>query len=137
MAKVYIGFDYGTKNIGVAVGQEITHTASPQDIVSAQQGQPNWQQIDSLIKEWQPCALVVGIPLNMDGSEQAITHKAKDFAEQLVSRYELPVHHVDERLTTKEVRQQLYEQGGYAKIKQANIDSYAAKLILEQWMKSL
>lgn len=137
MTKIFIGFDFGTKNIGVAVGQEITGTASPQHSLDAKNGEPNWQEVDALIKSWEPAALVVGIPFRMDGSEQHTTHAARHFSKQLQQRYALPVHHVDERLTTKEARHQLHEQGGYAKIASSNIDSLAAKLILEQWMKTL
>lgn len=137
MTKIFIGFDFGTKRIGVAVGQDLTKTASAQNSLGANHGEPKWQEVDALISSWEPCDLVVGIPYKMDGSEQHTTHAARHFAKQLQQRYSLPVHQVDERLTTKEVRQQLHEQGGYAKIANSDIDSFAAKLILEQWMNSL
>jgi putative Holliday junction resolvase len=136
MAQVYLGFDYGTKRIGTAVGQAITKTATPQKCILTQKGEPDWQAIASLIKLWEPSALVIGLPYNMDGSEQRTTTAARAFAQALQQRFQLPTHLVDERLTTKDVRQQLFEEGGYAKIQRADIDSLSAKLILEQWMRT-
>ncbi|MBN2689459.1 MAG: Holliday junction resolvase RuvX [Gammaproteobacteria bacterium] len=133
---IYLGFDFGLRKIGVAVGQLITKSASPMPILPAKDGAPNWQQLDKLIQDWQPCALVTGLPLNMDGSEHEITKAAKKFVTQLEERYKLPVHFVDERLTTKAAREFIYEQGGYKALQDSAIDSIAAKLILEDWLKA-
>ena len=129
-----LGFDFGLKRIGVAVGQTLTGTATALTTLQADKGEPNWSELEKLIKEWGPQALVVGIPLNMDSSQQTITMAAKNFANSL-QRFGLPVYEVDERLTTKEARQQLFSAGGYRAIKQAQIDSIAAKLILESWLR--
>lgn len=130
----YLSFDFGLKRIGVAVGQVITRSATPLPIVFAQEGVPNWDTIDALMKEWRPKAIVIGMPLNMDGTKQDISYAAEHFASQLQERYHLPVHLVDERLTTKEARARVFEQGGYKALKKQAIDSHAAKLILESWL---
>lgn len=132
---VLLSFDFGTKKIGVAVGQAITGIATPLSILKAENGKPNWQIIEELIKQWKAEALVIGIPYNMDGSEQNTTLMAKKFANRLSDRFKLPVYHVDERLTTVEARQALFDSMKHAKIKPGDIDCYAAKLILESWFE--
>ena len=102
--------------------------------VFCKQGIPSWVAIEKLIKQWSPQALIVGLPTSIDGSELYTTSAAKRFAKQLQKHTKLPVHLVDERLSTKEARGQLFEQGGYRKIKQSEIDSIAACVILEQWL---
>ena len=88
-----------------------------------------------MIKPWRPDALIVGIPLNMDGTEQPITLKnARHFAESLHEQFQLPVHGVDERLTTKDAREQIFRKGGYKALQNEQIDSVAAQLILETWL---
>ncbi len=129
-----LGFDFGMKHIGVAVGQTITHTANPLTTLKAINGIPNWEEVALLIKTWGAKALVVGIPLNMDGTEQAITAAAKKFSNRLHDRFRLPVHPVDERLTTIEAKQQLFEAEGYRALDKKSVDSYSAKLILESWL---
>jgi putative Holliday junction resolvase len=131
----FLGFDFGTKNIGVAVGQTITLTASPLNPLAAKMGIPNWDQIAVLISKWQPAAVVVGIPLNMDSTSQLMTKMAKQFAHDLNRIFSLTVYEVDERLTTVEAKQLLYELGGYKGLKEVSIDCFAAKLILESWMR--
>lgn len=131
-----LGFDFGLKRIGVAVGQTITRTATPLQTLQAHNGIPDWEKITALVKEWQPSAIVVGIPWNMDGTPQAITESAQQFAQSLEKHTGLPVHRIDERLSTKEARQRLFDVGGYREIQKSQIDSYAAKLILESWLKN-
>jgi putative holliday junction resolvase len=131
---VVIGFDFGMRSMGVAVGQAVTRTATPLAALKARDGVPDWALVTTLINNWQPHALVVGIPLNMDGTEQPVTVAARRFARKLGGRYRLPVHEVDERLTTVEARTQLFEQGGYKALDKTAVDSYAAKLMVEQWL---
>lgn len=131
-----LGFDFGMKHIGVAVGQTITRSANPLSSLKAKDGIPNWDNISKLITTWNAKALVVGIPLNMDGTEQPITAAAKKFSNRLEARFNLPVHHVDERLTTVEAKQQLFDSSGYKALDKSSIDSYSAKLILESWLNS-
>ncbi|MCX7118167.1 MAG: Holliday junction resolvase RuvX [Legionellales bacterium] len=132
---VYLGFDFGYRRIGVSVGQMLTHSASPLSTLAAVSGVPRWEMIAALLAEWQPQALIVGIPTHIDDSEQYTTAAARGFARQLRKRFALPVHLVDERLTTVEARAYLFEQGGYRHIKKAEIDSIAACVILEQWLQ--
>lgn len=134
---LYLGFDFGYKRIGVAVGQSLTKSASPLETLSAKKGIPSWDQVKALIKKWQPVGLIVGLPTKIDGKEQYTTKAARIFAESLQSQYHLPVHLVDERLTTVEARTTLYQQGGYRKIQQSQVDSVAACIILEQWLQGL
>lgn len=131
--EILLGFDFGMKRIGVAVGQTVTKTARPLTVIQAAQGIPQWDALSKLIKTWQPDALVVGIPLNMDGTEQAVTLAARAFADALRERYKLPVYGIDERLTTREAREQLFSQGGYKALQKTQIDSVAAQLILQTW----
>lgn len=129
-----LGFDFGLKHIGVAVGQSLTCTAQALTSLSAQQGTPRWEEVSQLLKTWQPQAIVVGIPLNMDGTEQPLTKFAKQFAEELKTRYHLPVHPMDERLSTVEARSLLFAEKGYKGLKKKAIDSLSAQLILENWL---
>lgn len=132
---VLFGVDFGMRRIGIAVGQTLTGSANPLQTLLAQKGQPQqWQVLDKLVKEWQPLAFIIGIPLNMDDTAQPMTHHARHFAQQLQQRYHLPVHGMDERLTSFEVRQQLFDQGGYRAIKKNEIDALAASVILNEWM---
>lgn len=132
-AKIVIAFDFGLKRIGVAVGQTITQTARPLDTVQAKEGVPNWHAIDKLVKKWLPDALVVGIPFNMDGTQQNTTEYAQTFAHELQARYNLPVHETDERLTTKSAREKLFREGGYKALANGQVDRVAAQLILQNW----
>lgn len=132
---VVFGFDFGTKRIGLAVGQTTTCTASPLQTLIAKAGVPDWAQLTQLITRWQPRALVIGIPLNMDGTTQPMTDAAKQFAYQLKAQFHLPVYGVDERLTSFAARQALFDQGGYKLLKKQAIDSFAAQLILESWLQ--
>lgn len=131
---VYLGFDFGYKRIGVAVGQRLTCSASPLSTLDARQGVPDWSAVQKLMDDWKPQALVVGVPTSIDGSELYTTSAARRFAKLLKKNTGLTVHLVDERLSTKEARGQLFEQGGYRKIKQSEVDSIAACVILEQWL---
>lgn len=130
----FLGFDFGLKNIGVAVGQSITKTATPLAIIDASKNKTLWQKIAKLIKIWHPDALIVGIPLNMDGTPQEMTKAARRFRHQLQEFSGLMVHEVDERLTTKAAREKVYLRGGYKALQKEAIDSIAAQLILESWM---
>ncbi len=130
-----LAFDFGLRRIGVAAGQSITGSAAPLAAVSAQDGSPNWAALDRLVKEWAPDRLVVGLPYNMDGSEQDITRRARRFAEELGRRYAQPVHTVDERLSSREAEARLKElrQRGRRRITRADVDCAAACVILESW----
>lgn len=136
MIKTVLGFDFGTKYIGVAVGHTSPVMAQPLTSLIAQKGEPPWKEIDTLIKTWSPDALIVGMPLNMDGSEQRMTQSARFFSENLKQRSHLPVFTVDERLTTVEARARLFSSGGYKALQKKAIDSVSAQLIVEMWLES-
>ncbi len=133
-----LGFDFGLKRIGAAVGQTVTGSASPLGVVAMRSGEPDWEAIKGLVQEWRPGALVVGLPYNMDLSDQDMTHKARHFAEQLAERFPLPVHTVDERLSSREAEAALKEQRqqGRRRVTRADIDGAAACVILESWFNS-
>lgn len=132
--QLILGFDFGLKHIGVAVGQSYTCTARALTSIAAHKGIPNWDDITQLIQTWQPQTLVVGIPLNMDGTEQPLTHSARRFAAELKKHFQLPVYTMDERLSTVEARSRLFAEGGYKALNKKAIDSLSAQLILENWL---
>lgn len=133
---IVIGFDFGTTSIGVAVGQDITGTAHPLTVFKAQNGIPNWQKIEKLLDEWQPDYIVVGLPLNMDGSVQLLTTKAQKFAGRLHDRFSYQVKLHDERLTTVEAKSHIFKHGGYRALQKNRVDSTSAVIILESWFEN-
>lgn len=126
-----LGFDYGRRRIGVAVGQRLTQSATPLTTIRARDGKPDWPAVSRLLEEWKPGALVVGIPYHMDGAEQDMTHAARKFCRQLEGRYRLPVHQAEERLSSWVVENQLSvrEQAG------TDIDALSAQIILQDWLQ--
>jgi len=134
--RTVIGFDFGKKYIGVAVGQELTGTASPLGSIKAKEGIPNWDSLGAYLKEWLPDFIVVGLPLNMDGSEQQLTLDAKKFGNRIAGRYGIKVEFQDERLTTADAKERLFAQGGYRNLKKDNIDAESAALIIESFFEA-
>lgn len=132
--RLVLGFDYGTRQIGVAVGQAITGQARELCTLKARDGIPNWDQIQALLREWQPDALVIGLPLNMDGTPSEMSARAETFARRLHGRFKLPVHTQDERLTTFEAKGQRMQQGQYGGYRDRPVDALAAVLMLESWL---
>ena len=135
-SRTVLGFDYGTRSIGVAIGQEITGSATPLKALRAVDGIPDWNEIQKLLDEWKPDLVVVGLPLNMDGTEQEITVRARKFARRIEGRFAAKVVMQDERLTTTSAREHLFANGGYRALKKGNIDSFSAVLILENFFES-
>jgi putative Holliday junction resolvase len=131
-AETLLAFDYGTSFIGVAVGQSVTGTATPLAALKANDGVPDWNRIEALIAEWRPHRLLVGLPLNMDGSESPMSARARKFANRLHGRFGLPVATWDERLSSFEARGELLARGQRA-FRGAGVDSLSARLILESW----
>lgn len=131
-----LSFDYGTKSIGVAIGQELTGTASPLAALKAKDGIPNWDDIEKILKEWQPDLIVVGLPLDLEGKElETIAPRAKKFANRIHGRFGYVVELHDERLSTVEAKAELFERGGYRSLSKGNIDSQSAVVILESWFE--
>ncbi len=134
-SRTVLGFDFGTKSIGVAVGQEVTGTATPLNAVKAVDGIPNWDSVAKVFDEWQPNIVIVGLPLNMDGTYQQVTYSAKKFSNRLHAKFKKPVETWDERLTTADARAQLFELGGFKKLDKGKVDSVSACIIVQSWME--
>ena len=134
--RTLLGFDFGTRSIGVAIGQEITGSAQPLRALKANDGIPNWEEIEKLLQEWQPDRVIVGLPLNMDGTEQPLTQRARKFANRIHGRFGIVVELQDERLTTTDARARLFERGGFRALEKGMVDGISALLILEAWMES-
>ena len=132
-----LGFDYGTKSIGIAIGQSLTGTANPIGSIKAVDGIPKWEEIGMLIEEWQPDIVVVGLPLNMDGTEQEITQRAKKFANRINGRFGVKIATQDERLTTADAKARLFEFGGYKALTKGQIDAMSAVLIIESYFENM
>lgn len=125
-----LGFDFGTQRIGVAVGQRITGTATALTTLNARNGQPDWGHVEKLLHTWQPQALVVGLPLAMDGSHTDSTAAAERFSRRLHGRFNLPVYLCDERLSSHAA-----EHWGEARSTRANgLDAASAQIILQDWL---
>ena len=131
--KLIMGFDFGTKKIGVAIGQMVTATATPISIIRVEKGVPNWCMLEKLIRQWKPERLVVGLPLNMDDSHSNMSRRALKFSSELEKRFGIAVSNVDERLSTFEARQ-LYKRGR-TESSQEELDDKVAALILESWLR--
>lgn len=135
VSQTFLGFDFGTKYLGIAVGQSITATAQPLTTLKMLgQGQPNWQLLDPIIKEWQPSALIVGLALQPDGSHSATSRKAKAFGQLLAKRYDCPVKFIEERLTSVAARESAKGKFNSIVQKKAEIDRISAAIILESWL---
>ncbi len=135
-ARSIIAFDYGTKSIGVAIGQEITVSASPLTAIKAKDGVPQWAEVQTILDEWQPDLIIVGLPLDLEGQPLTdITARARKFANRVHGRFGYPVELHDERLTTVEARAELFEQGGYKALSKGAVDSQSAVVILQSWFE--
>ena len=132
--RTLLSFDYGEKKIGVAIGQELTASARPLTTLYSARGQPDWSAISRLIDHWRANALIVGLPLKMDDSEQRISQAARRFANRLRGRYQLPVYLADERLSSRGAAAILRERqlaGTPLSREGESIDAVAAVLILD------
>lgn len=135
ISDTYLGFDFGNKKIGVAVGSRDTGIANPLQTLRSPNQVPDWNRIGQLIAEWQPTALVVGISQQQDGSDNPITPRMQKFCRQLNGRFNLPVHQVDETLTTFVAKQLLFDDLKVSAGKLWEVqDQLAAQLILQSWL---
>ena len=131
----YFGFDFGKKKIGLAVGQLTTRTTSPLQTVRSINQKPDWKIFKKLISEWQPVGLVVGISRQSDGSDNPVTPRILKFCRQLEGRYQLPVHQMDELLSTFAAKQMLFDEVNVSAAKLWEVqDQLAAQLILQSWL---
>ena len=134
---VCLGFDYGEKKIGVAVGDTETGIASPLATVKAVNQKTGWDEISALISEWQPKQMVVGISHQEDGAENGVTPKMVRFSRQLEGRYQCPVELIDEALTTFEAKQLLFDEVRVSADTLWEVqDQVAAQLILQSWLNT-
>ena len=122
-----VAFDFGTKKIGIAVGQTQTMTSSPLDIVFSKNNKINWDGIMTILEEWKPKLILVGKPLDMDGTDSDIMEKVDIFYKKLEKLTKVKCEYVDERLTSFEARQNLGE------LKTDLIDAHAAKILIDNW----
>lgn len=132
-----MAFDFGTRRIGVAVGQELIGTGQPVAMMPARDGIPDWQRIEALLEEWRPDLVVVGLPLNMDDTENEMCARARKFGKRLHGRYHVPVEMVDERLTSFEAKGDVMAAGGSRDFGRHGVDDRAAVLILETFFSTV
>ncbi len=133
-----LGFDFGLRRIGVAVGQTTTNTASSLETVACAR-EPDWSAIDRLVKEWKPAFLLVGLPIGPEGDETDMSAAARRFGAALSRRYDLGVEYADERFSTRAAESRFAElrAGGSLRRKHAaQLDAMAAQIILENWLQS-
>lgn len=128
-----LAFDFGTRRMGVAFGQELLGSARPVAMLRARDGIPDWDQLERLLTEWQPHHLVVGLPLNMDGTENDMCARARKFGKRLHGRFHLPVSMVDERLSSYEAKGRVLREQGHRDFGEQGVDDLAAVLILQTW----
>ena len=136
---VLIGFDFGTKKTGVAIAQCITRTASTLKAVRMKQEHPNWNQLDQIINDYRPDLAIIGSPGKTSQETSALTKKIENFASVIEKRYTMPTKLFDESYSTKLAKQELKNQREAGilnkKIKKGQVDSMAAKILLEQWLE--
>ncbi len=130
-----MAFDYGLRQIGVAVGNCDLGTSTPLPILKARDGVPDWSAVEALVREWQPDLLVVGDPLNMDGSAGELCRRARKFARRLEGRLGIATALTDERLSSFDAKQQQRELGHRGDYRARPVDSLAAQLILQTWLR--
>ncbi len=139
-ARTVIAFDFGLRRIGVAVGNTLSRTAEPLATITARDGQPDWDGIARCLADWQPAALVVGLPYNDDGSPGALAEAATQFAYELGARHGLEVHTVDEHLSSREAEEELRERRRDGRlgrrVQHGEVDREAARLLLLQWLRA-
>lgn len=134
--RTIMAFDWGLKQLGVAVGNDFTASPQPLQTLKARDGVPDWTAIETLINTWQPAVLVVGEPLNMDGTPTHLHARVKKFAQRLHGRFGLPVDLMDERLSSVAAKDILASQGHRGDYKKVPPDAVAASLILESWFST-
>lgn len=132
-ALTILAFDWGLRHIGVAVGQQLIASSAPAAIVKARDGIPDWDAVDKLVREWQPQLFLVGLPLNMDGTESTLSEPARRFSRRLQARYHREVVLVDERLTSREAKSQRRERQDWRDTGRATVDAEAACIILQDF----
>lgn len=132
-----IAFDFGLKRTGVAVGNTLTGSASPETTLNSVEDKPDWDGISRLVNEWNPSLFVVGMPTELDGTDSPLKARIERFCNQLNGRYNLPVDQENEQFTSIEASRRLKElrqSGRKKKVQKEEVDKLAAAIILENWM---
>ncbi|MGJ8670755.1 MAG: Holliday junction resolvase RuvX [Oceanococcus sp.] len=139
MSRVALGFDFGSKRIGLAIGNDTTGTSRALGWLNSPSNDDQWQAVDKAVAQWRPTLLIVGTPFTEDGGKQTMTRKARHFAHQLRDRFHLPVEEVDERYSSTSAEAELVDarqHGGKKRLQRGDCDSLAAALIVQQWLDS-
>ncbi|MFW1810169.1 Holliday junction resolvase RuvX [Acinetobacter ursingii] len=131
--QMIMAFDFGTQKMGMAVGQSTIESANPLALFPMKDGIPDWNQLLKIVKEWQPNLFLVGLPLNMDDSESELSTRARKFARRLRHQTNIETWMVDERLTTREARDELDAYHDQGRGKRLSADSLAAALLIQSW----
>ena len=131
-----IAIDFGLRNLGIAVGNTVSNTARPLTVMRARDGKPDWEALTSLLAEWQPDRVLVGHPLNMDGTESEMGLRAKKFSRQVEGRLNITVTMVDERLSSREAKALAREAGHPGDFSNEPVDDQAAAIILTTWLNA-
>jgi len=132
-----IGFDFGQRRIGVAIGNNVSKTAQALITIESATNNQKFEAIQKIMEEWMPVSIVVGVPFNVDGSEHKVTNLSKKFAKQLEEKYSLPTHLIDERYTSIEASHELKDKKIDVKKKKLLIDQIAAKIILQSYLDQI
>ncbi len=131
-----LAFDFGAKRIGVATGESLLGSAHPLTVIHAESNDARMAAIGSLIAEWRPVLLVVGLPVHVDGTPHEMTKLATKFGERLQKCFRLPLAYADERLTSRDAASRLRETGRDSRSAKPLLDAVAAQLILQTWFES-
>lgn len=130
-----MAFDFGTQKMGMAIGQSLIESANPLPLFPMKDGIPNWDELLKIVKIYQPGLFLVGLPLNMDDSESELSTRARKFARRLRHQTNIETLMVDERLTTREARDELDHYQAQGRGKKLSADSIAAALLIESWYR--
>lgn len=133
--QMIMAFDFGTQKTGMAVGQSLIESANPLALFPMKDGIPNWDELLKIVKQYQPTLFLVGLPLNMDDSESELSTRARKFARRLRHQTNITTWMVDERLSTREARDELSHYQAQGRAKKLSADSIAAALFIESWYR--
>lgn len=131
-----MAFDFGTQKMGMAVGQSMIESANPLALFPMKDGIPNWDELLKIVKQYQPTLFLVGLPLNMDDTESELSARSRKFARRLRHQTNIETLMVDERLTTREARDELEHYQAQGRAKKLAADSIAAALFIESWYRN-
>ncbi|MCK7609643.1 Holliday junction resolvase RuvX [Acinetobacter portensis] len=134
--QMIMAFDFGTQKMGMAVGQSLIESANPLALFPMKDGIPNWDELLKIVKQYQPTLFLVGLPLNMDDTESELSTRARKFARRLRHQTNIETLMVDERLTTREARDELDHYQAQGRGKKLSADSIAAALFIESWYRN-